>query len=135
MKDSRYVKIYIVDPLYFIFNKVNGYFEEINGNKYLTLVSTNESKEKLKNCEELWTKIRDLISSVTKNSDDYGKKWSKIKFNSDDEFPLNKTIEIPTMAIVFRVIFLENVISKYHLSINFLSQKRPYFPSPKNSKQ
>ena len=24
---------------------VNGYFEEINGNKYLTLVPTNESKE------------------------------------------------------------------------------------------
>ena len=25
--------------------------------------------------------------------------------------------------------------SKYHLSINFLPQKRPYFPSPKNSQQ
>ena len=25
---------------------MNGYFEEINGNKYLTLVPTNESKEK-----------------------------------------------------------------------------------------
>ena len=29
-----------------IFNKMNGYFEEINRNKYLTLVPTNESKEK-----------------------------------------------------------------------------------------
>ena len=29
-----------------IFNKKNGYFEEINRNKYLTLVPTNESKEK-----------------------------------------------------------------------------------------
>ena len=28
-------------------NKVNGYFEEINKNKYLTLVPTNESKEKV----------------------------------------------------------------------------------------
>ena len=27
---------------------MNGYFEEINGNKYLKLVSTNESKEKIK---------------------------------------------------------------------------------------
>ena len=27
---------------------MNGYFEEINGNKYLTLVPTNESKEKIK---------------------------------------------------------------------------------------
>ena len=27
---------------------MNGYFEEINVNKYLTPVSTNESKEKIK---------------------------------------------------------------------------------------
>ena len=46
MKDSKYVKIYNVNPLYLIFTKVSGYFEEINGNKYLTLLPTNESKEK-----------------------------------------------------------------------------------------
>ena len=44
MKDSKYVKINSVNPLYVIFNKVNEYFEEINGNKFLTLVPTNESK-------------------------------------------------------------------------------------------
>ena len=27
---------------------MNGYFEEINGKKYLTLVPTNENKEKIK---------------------------------------------------------------------------------------
>ena len=32
----------------------------------------------------------------------------KIKFNSDDELPLNKTIEIPSMIIVVRAICLEN---------------------------
>ena len=45
---KEYVKIYSVNPLYLIFRYVNGYFEDINGNKYLTLVSTNESKEKIK---------------------------------------------------------------------------------------
>ena len=49
IKDSKYVKINSVNPLYLIFNKVNGYFEEINKSKYLTLVLTNESKEKIKN--------------------------------------------------------------------------------------
>ena len=34
-----------------IFDKVNEYFEEVNENKYLTLVPTNESKEKIKNME------------------------------------------------------------------------------------
>ena len=32
----------------------------------------------------------------------------KIKFDSDDELPLNKTIEIPTMTIVVRPVFHEN---------------------------
>ena len=32
----------------------------------------------------------------------------KIKFNSDEELPLNKTIEISSMTIVVRTIFLEN---------------------------
>ena len=44
---KEYVKIYSVNPLYLIFRYVNGYFEEINGNRYLTLVLANESKEKI----------------------------------------------------------------------------------------
>ena len=50
---SKYVKIDSVNPLYLIFSEVNGYFEEINGNKYFSLVSTDESKEikNMKNCE------------------------------------------------------------------------------------
>ena len=32
IKDSKYVKSNSVNPLYFIFSKMNGYFEEINGN-------------------------------------------------------------------------------------------------------
>ena len=61
MKDSKYVKIYSVNSLYNIFNKENGNFEKMNANKYLTLVSTNESKEKIKKYKDLWTIIRDLI--------------------------------------------------------------------------
>ena len=60
-KDSKYMEISIVNLLYLIFKEVNGYFEEINENKYLTLVPTNESKEKIKKYIELWIKIRDLI--------------------------------------------------------------------------
>ena len=33
--------------LYLIINKVNAYFKEVNKNKHLKLVSTNESKEKI----------------------------------------------------------------------------------------
>ena len=68
-----------VNPSYFIINKVNGNFEDINKNKYLTLVPSNESKEKIKKYEELRSKIKDLIRSVTKNADNYDKKYIKIK--------------------------------------------------------
>ena len=64
-----------VNPLYLTFNKVNGYLEEINENKYLTLVASNESKEKIKIYEELWSNIRDLIRSITRNSDDCDEKY------------------------------------------------------------
>ena len=45
---KEYVNIYSVNPFYLIFKNANGYFEEFNKGKYLTLVLTNESKEKLK---------------------------------------------------------------------------------------
>ena len=43
----------------------------------------------------------------------------KIRFNSDDELPPNKAIEIPTMTIVIRASFHENNI--YYLQV-FLDQ-------------
>ena len=72
------------------------------------LVPTNESKEKIKKYEELQIKIRDLIRSVTKNSDDHDEKCMKIKFNPDDELPLKKTIEIAAITIIVRAAFHEN---------------------------
>ena len=42
------LKILSVNSLYLIFGKMDGYFEIINWNKYITLVPTNESKEKIK---------------------------------------------------------------------------------------
>ena len=63
-----------VNPLYFIVNKMNGYFEETNKNKHLMLFPTDESKEVTNKYQELWSKIKDLISSITKNSDDYDEK-------------------------------------------------------------
>ena len=41
IKDSKYIKINSVNPLYHIFSKVNGYFENNYKIKYLVLVPTN----------------------------------------------------------------------------------------------
>ena len=49
IKYSKYVKINSVNPLYLIFSKMNGHLDtkEINKNKYLALIHTNQSKEKI----------------------------------------------------------------------------------------
>ena len=114
MKDLKYVKTNSVNPLYTIFMKMNGYFEEVK-NKYLTLVPTNKSKEMIKKYEEVWSKIRGLITSRAKKSDDYDKNCMKIKFDSNYDLPLNKTIEINNAKLVFRVVFkkITNIICKY----------------------
>ena len=102
------LKMYSGNSLYLIFSKMNGYFEEINGNNYLTLVS----EDKIKNHKELWIKIRDLIRSVSKKSEDYDEKYMRIKFDTDDKLPLNKTIKLPIITTVVRAVFHEN--NKYY---------------------
>ena len=78
----------------------------------MTLVPPNESKEKIVEENFFLSKIRDLIRSINQNSDDYDEKYINIRFNSDDELPINKAIEIPSMVIVVRAVFHEN--SKYY---------------------
>ena len=76
--------------------------------------------EKIKNnYEELWIKIKDFIRSITKNSDVYDEKYTKVEFDWDDELPLNKTIEIRSMMILARVVFQEN--NKYYTKV-FLAE-------------
>ena len=62
--------------------------------------------------EELLSKIRELISSITKSTNDYFEEYMRIKFNSNDELPLNKMIEIHSIIIVFRAAIQEN--NKYY---------------------
>ena len=70
--------------------------------------------KKIKKYEDLWIKIRDLTRSISKNSDNYDEEYRKIKFDSDDNLPLNKVIKNPIMTIVARVIF--HKINKYYPS-------------------
>ena len=46
-----------------------------------------------KKYKELWSKIRYLIKSVIKNSDDHDEKYMKIKFN--DELPTKRQKFLP----------------------------------------
>ena len=64
MKDLDYVNIHSVNPLYFIVDKADGYIEENNRNKYLTLVSNEKNKETLKKYTDIWNKIKNLIQKI-----------------------------------------------------------------------
>ena len=74
----------------------------------MALVPADKSKDTLRNYEELLTKIRDLTRSKTNNSDDYDEKYMKIKFNSDDDLLIQKTLELHSVVIVFRADFHED---------------------------
>ena len=78
-------------------------------------MKTKKNNKSKKIYEELWGKIRYLIRLITKDSDVYDKKYLKIKFDSDDELPLNKSVAIPGMIIVVRDVFHKN--NKYYPQI------------------
>ena len=112
MKDSVYVKINSVNPLYVIINEVDEYIKEENWNKYLTLVSTDKNREVLTKYTELWYRIKNSIEKMNNKSGEYGKDFMKIKFNSDDSLPLNKTLKLHNITILVRSVFEED--GKYY---------------------
>ena len=72
----------------------------------MALVLTDERKGTLKKYEKSCCKIKDLIRSITNNLDDFDEKYMKIKFNSDDNLPLKKVLELYSMVIGFGSVFL-----------------------------
>ena len=52
--------------------------------------------------------IKILIENRNNKPGEYWKDFMKIKFNSDDNLPLNKTLKIYNMIIVIRSVFKED---------------------------
>ena len=98
-KISNCMNINSVNPLYLGITRANGYIEEEGMNKYLASNSTDENKELLKNY--VFNGIRDKIKEIN-NECDYEKDYIKIKFNSDDDLPLNKSLKFRLMTITIR---------------------------------
>ena len=120
MKDSEYVKIKSINPLYWIISEVDGHFEEKEGNKYLILDSTNKNKEVLKKYTQLGVEIKNSIEcnsieKINNKLSGYGKDFMKIKFSFDDDLPLNKILKLHNMTIMIRSFFEED--SKFYPQI------------------
>ena len=77
-----------------------------NGNKYLVFDSADKNKEVPKKYNELWDGIKNEIQTINiGKTSKYGKDFMKIKFDSDDDLPLNKQLKFRTMTIVVRSVF------------------------------
>ena len=100
--------IYSVNTLYLRITHASGYIEEINGNKYLIFDSTDENKELLKKYNDFFNGIMNEIKEVCGDECDYEKNYMKIKFNSDDNLPLNKPLKFHNMTITIRFVFEED---------------------------
>ena len=70
--------------------------------------STDENKELLKKCNDVWNGIRDKIKIVNSGECDYERDDMKIKFNSDDNLPLDKPLKFHNMTITIRYVFEED---------------------------
>ena len=68
--------------------------------------STDENKEVLKKYN-VRNGIRDKIKEISGSEYDYEKDYMKIKFNSDDILPLNKSFKFHAMTIIIRCVFSE----------------------------
>ena len=100
------------NPLSFIVDKVDGVIEEQEGNKYFNSVFTDDNKAVLKKYTELWNKIKKLIEKIDNKQGEYGKDYMKIKFNSNDDFPLNKPLKFHNLTVIARSVFQED--NKYY---------------------
>ena len=65
-------------------------------------------KSYLKIYNDVFNGIRNKIKKISDDECDYEKDYMKIKFNSDDDLPLNKPLKFHLMTITNRSIFEED---------------------------
>ena len=93
--------IYSMNPLHLRITHANGYIEGINENKYLVFDSIDENKELLKKYKDVFNGIMGKIKEVSSDECDYEKDYMKIKFNSDDNLPVNKPLKFHKIIITY----------------------------------
>ena len=76
--------------MYLIIDKVGGYVEESNENKYLILASTDKNKGVLTKYTKLWNEIKYLIKTINGGeAGEYRKDYMKIKFKKSTQMTIH----------------------------------------------
>ena len=112
-------KINSVNPPYLLVHKTDGFIEEKTGNKYLNIAFTDSHNEVLKKHAEVWSEIKDQIGEINNGKlEEYEKYYMNIKFNSDDNLPLNKQLKFLSVIIIVRSVFEEHGICHPHVFLD-----------------
>ena len=67
-----------------------------------------EIKNYLKKYNDIFNGVIDKIKEISNYECDYEKDYLKIKFNLDDDLPLNKPLKLHNMTITIRSVFKED---------------------------
>ena len=96
-----------VNPLYLRIDNASGYIKKINKDKYLIFNDTGKNKELLEKYDDVFSGI---MSKIIKIDDwlEYLKGYKNIKFNSNDNLPLNKPLKFYQMTLTIRCVFSED---------------------------
>ena len=69
----------------------------------------DENKEVSKKYEEVWHGVKKETETINGGEKiEYGKHFKKIRFESNDDLPLNKPIKLRLLTIIIRSVFSED---------------------------
>ena len=96
--------VFTVNPLYLIINKIKDHFEESDGDKYP--FTNSENGDIMQKYQEVFNGIKEIIKKINDYNQQikYDDNYMKVKFNTDDNIPLNKIIYFRTITIIIRSI-------------------------------
>ena len=77
-----------------------------NESKYLALDDIDENKEVSKKYEEVWDGIKKDIERINHGKKvEYGKDLKKVRFESNDDLPINKPIKLRLVTTIIKCVF------------------------------
>ena len=65
---------------------------------------THENKELLKRYDDVFNGIMDKFKKIDDDWLEYSKEYMKIRFSSDDNLPLNKSLKFYNMTVTIRCV-------------------------------
>ena len=107
--------------LYLTFNNVDAYIEynpteDDSETKYLVFSFTDKKREALENYTELWDEMKDQNETVNgDNPIEYGKDFMRARFESNDDLPLNKILNILVCIRIVKSVFHED--NNYYMNV------------------